>query len=175
MNTQSLLKQLITNRGIFVTCISMILTGCAAEKAYDGPSLPISQVSRLEDHGTTCVGMIDIKELDNKYSGNHLEILPGQHTAKLGVVGEPYRPDDPKVSPYAVCMMVSTQEVTFSTAPGKLYHFALDRGVTDRHALTFWESLDADGPKAKEVPAEFTQLTYNRFCTMAPAYTRCAP
>ena len=149
-------------------------TGCGV-KAYEGSNRPESELSRIANYGTTCVGMIDIQNLDGKYSGNNLETLPGSHTALLGVTGEPFRPDDPKISPYAVCMMVSTQQASFETAAGHLYHFRLDNTVQDRHALSLWESVGSDGPMAKEVPANFTQLTYKRFCTLAEIYTRCAP
>ena len=157
---------------VVLLLISTLISGCSRQ-AYPGPARDSSQISIIKGLSSFCRGDIQIVLLDGQYTGYSFEILPGYHEAELGIVGEPFYPLEDDVSPYAACMYLSTHKVSFSTQAGNTYWFYLDQSVHGKHTLSLRESIHPDEPISRQVPAEFTQLSFKRDCTFSDLYTRC--
>lgn len=151
----------------------MLLLGCASVQAYPGARRDSSAVAELRGFGSPCGQSLEYSNVDGRYAGTTIEVLPGPHTVTVEYTSEPFLSDEDRRSrDFVPCVYHSRHEIRLSVLAGQTYWFSV-RLDGKQHVLSLFSSSEIGTEPGAQTPIEAVQLTFEKLCGHTGAYWQC--
>lgn len=147
--------------------------GCAVPRGYPGAERGRDEVALLKGGIYRCFPSIRFTNVDGRFAGTELEVLPGNHTIELTAVSEPYQSNQAGDNPLDICFDRGTFEVDLKTTAGNQYMF--NPQFTKVPSLTITEAPRGRADAGVVLDVTPRLKSRDRRCGLFMHYRECLP